>query len=174
MNFVAKIPARLAHAEIISMDLRDVSMLDVLNYIAEMAGLQVRGDKHALVLEDATVVDLRDVRLKALDSKPKGDSIPVSTTLERASKIILPKVEIEDAAAAECVDFLRAKTASMRTPDGDSLAVNIVLKVREGMALPNITLFLRETPLSEVARYVAELAGLRLHAEEHALVIGPD
>jgi hypothetical protein len=166
VNIVTHLPTRLATAEIISLDLRDVSMLDVLGYIAELAGLRLRVDENAFVFEEA--VPAAEGKTKRF--QPTSASNPLSKIEERASKIIIPNIEFVEASVPECVEFLRLKTARLHNPEGDSRAVNVRLATPEEAALPTITLFLRDIPLRDVLRYVAELAELKLRVDGDAYV----
>jgi hypothetical protein len=166
MNIVTHLPRRLATAENISMDLRDVSMLDVLGYIAELSGLQLRVDEKAFVLGEP-VPAAQD---KAKLSKPRSAS-KLSQLEERASKTIIPRVEFAEATVEGCLEFLRLKTATLHNGEGDSLAVDVRLATPDNAALPSITLYLRDMPLSDVLRYVAELARLNLRVDGDAYVL---
>jgi hypothetical protein len=166
MNIVTHLPTRLATAEVISLDLRDVSMLDVLGYIAELSGLQLRVDENAFVLGESVPA----VQDKTKHAKPRSAS-KLSKLEERASKIIVPKIEFAEATVEGCLEFLRLKTPTLHNQEGDSLAVNVRLVAPDNAALPSITLFLRDIPLSDVLHYVAELAGLELRVDEDAYVL---
>ncbi len=71
------------------------------------------------------------------------------------------------------IQFLQQKSIEL---DPEKKGLNFVLKA-PGQPTPDthlITLSLREVPLSEVVRYVAELAGLKLRFEENAVVLSRD
>lgn len=171
VNIVTHLPARLAKAEIISLDLRDVSVVDVLGYVAEMAGLRLRVDENAFVLEEAVLVGAREKEEKAGHPETKSALNPQSEIEERASGIILPNIEFAEATVQECVEFLRGATARRHNPDGDSMAVKVLLATPKGAVLPKVTLFLKDASLRDVLRYVAELAELKVRVEGDAFVL---
>lgn len=171
VNLVTKLPARLSGAPIISMDLRNVSLLEILSYIAEIAGLKVRVGETALILEEASAVGAAGTAKSAGHSQAKSPLKPLSKMEERASMSIMPRVDFAEATVQECVEFLHATWANRRNTDGDSLAVAVVLATPKGMALPKITLYLTDAPLREVLGYLAELAGLSLRSEDKGFVL---
>jgi hypothetical protein len=153
------------------MDLRDVSLMDVLCFIAEMAGLRVRADENAFVLEEAMPEGAREKEEKAGHPETKSALNPQSEIEERASGIILPNIEFAEATVQECVEFLRGATARRHNPDGDSMAVKVLLATPKGAVLPKVTLFLKDASLRDVLRYVAELAELKVRVEGDAFVL---
>jgi hypothetical protein len=171
VNIVSHLPARLATAEIISLDLRDVSMVDVLGYIAEMAGLRLRVDENAFVLEEAKPVGTNEKGEKAQHPESKIAMNPQSKNEELASKIVLPNVQFGEATVQECVEFLRVKTSEIHSYQGDSMAVKIVLATPKDAVIPKVALFLKDASVRDVLRYVAELAELKLRVADDAFVL---
>jgi hypothetical protein len=102
--------------------------------------------------------------------KPETKAPAKSAALEKAGKIILPKMQFASATPREAVEFLNIKAREM---DPDKKGVNIFLVPDKSAEGTKITLDLMEVPLSEAVRYVAELAGMEVVAEQSALYLRP-
>lgn len=89
-------------------------------------------------------------------------------SVARCRAIVLPKVEFRDAQLTDVVQFLQQ--ASVANDPGRK-GINIVLDLKD-LKPATLTLALRDIPLSEALRYVAELCGLRVKYEPQAVVIG--
>jgi hypothetical protein len=108
------------------------------------------------------------VSARILEDSPLTPTAPARpTALDRAAKIILPRLEFKDATLRESIDFLRQKSATL---DPEKKGVNFVLNPPAG-EVPRITLSLTNIPVSEAARYVAKLAGLGVTTDHDAIVI---
>ena len=90
-----------------------------------------------------------------------GAEIPALT---KARGIIVPKIELREAALAEVVDFLRKKSVEL---DPDKVGVNLILKPGT-VSEVKITLTLNNIPLLEAVRYTAGLANLDLDLDSEA------
>jgi general secretion pathway protein D len=94
-------------------------------------------------------------------------------TAELAARLVLPRADFQEASLPEVIQFLQKKSIEL---DPKKQGLNFLLKV-QGQPTPDairISLSLREVPLSEAIRYVAELAGLELRFEENAVVLSRD
>lgn len=100
-------------------------------------------------------------------AEPAGAAQP--TALDRAAKIIIPRLEFKDATVRESIDFLRQKSVML---DPEKKGVNFILNA-PAAELSKITLSLTNIPVSEAARYVAKLAGLSVTADRDAVVLEP-
>lgn len=109
-------------------------------------------------------VDL--VRLEPLNARLKGAAGMVA----RAQAMRIPKLEFRDASVAEAVEFLRRKSVEL---DREKKGLNIVLKAPPNLAKTKITLTLKDVPLMEALRYVANLATLIVEPEDSALLLRP-
>lgn len=88
----------------------------------------------------------------------------------RCRAIVLPQIEFRDALLPDVIQFLQQASVSN---DPGKKGVNLVLDLKDRKPAA-ITLSLRNIPLSEALRYVAELCGLRVKYEPKAVVIGAD
>lgn len=95
---------------------------------------------------------------------------PELPLMKKAGEIIIPRVQFRDATVAEAVDFLKVKSKEL---DKDKHGVNIVVRAGGPTPSPRITLDLKDVPVSEAIRYVAELAGLKVRGEPYAYLLEP-
>ena len=145
----------------ISLDLKDVPLIEALRYCTELAGLTYKVEPYAVVIGAAKA----EVPAK-LEMTAKSDAKATVTT--RASKIILPNVEFRDATLVEAIEFIRAKS---REHDPDKKGVNILIKGDGSGA--KITLSLKNVPVSEALRYCAELSDHKLTSDAQSFLLTP-
>ncbi|MGB8166766.1 MAG: M56 family metallopeptidase, partial [Chthoniobacteraceae bacterium] len=111
-----------------------------------------------------------EVLAQKAGGKPNaGDAVPSQTVMEKAGKIILPKVEFRSASIHEAIDFLKKKSVEL---DPEHKGVNIVLKEPE-FGYVGVTLNLANVPLIEAVKYVADLTGLKISTEPFAIILHP-
>jgi len=114
----------------------------------------------------------------------------------KLNKIIIDKMDLEDASIREVVDFLKQKSRQLdnSTEDPKKKGVNIVLKLASPAPVPTptgeqpaetpspetgvtedtkISIALKNVPLIEAVRYLTELAGLKYKIEPFAVSIIP-
>ena len=84
--------------------------------------------------------------------------------------MIVPELNVREAAAADVIEFLRAESKKLTQGIGE---VNFVWQVPAGQQLPKVTLNLKNVPMLDAIRYVTELAKLRYRVDEHAVVVYP-
>lgn len=96
--------------------------------------------------------------------KKKGSSLPANL-----KKVILPKVEFEDASPKEAIEFV-AQQVQKQT--GGKQTVNVVWMVPEGQE-KKITLRLQNIPAFEALRYIGDAAGVQLEYDTFAVKIKP-
>lgn len=82
-----------------------------------------------------------------------------SPAVQKALDTIIPRVDLQEASLRDVVKFL--------TEQGK---VNVVL-LEPGSADCTVTLSLKDIPLKEALKYVAELIGLDIRTDEHAVVL---
>lgn len=143
-------------ADTISLDLRNVPLIEVVRYCAERAGLQYRVEKHAVVLADK------------FEEKPAPPAATPPPVLGNADQIILPVIQFAEASIFAATDYLQAKS---RDIDTEKRGVNIVVK--PGGADVKITLNLRNIPLPYALAYVAELGGYQLTEDGQSYLLTP-
>lgn len=114
---------------------------------------------------DATIL-AQNVEVKPKSATPATEK---SAALEKAEKIILPKIEFVDVTVKEAVDFFIAKSRAL---DPKKTGVNIVLKL-PATDTTKLSLSLEDVPLSEALKYLAGLANLKLVASPDAILLKP-
>ena len=92
----------------------------------------------------------------------------VVSVIRRFSDLGVLSRRREHALVREMIDFLRIKSMGL---DPERKGVNIVLTPGADGGAAKITLKLVDVPVSEVLRYVADLAGLKIEAGENAFVL---
>ncbi|MFZ2641682.1 MAG: M56 family metallopeptidase, partial [Verrucomicrobiia bacterium] len=159
VNIILRIPPG-AKSPAITLNLREVPLLDAVRYTAEVAGLKMTADENALVLSPAKVPAAGTPRPAA----------PVGTAAAKAKRIVVPKIEFREASLADVVEYLRDASCTL---DSEKKGINIILQIPPGVKPPAITLSLRNIPLLDVLSYVADIGGLNLVADDHALRLMP-
>lgn len=102
-----------------------------------------------------------------------GSAEPKPNPLEAKLKaIIFPILAFNNATVDEAVEYLRIKSRDLDTSASDPKGVSILVRPSDKPS-PSITLDLREVPLGEALRYVAELTGLQMRVEPFAVVLAP-
>lgn len=139
----------------ITLDLTNVPLFEAARYVASLAGVELTTTPDALLFGGEP-------------PKPPAAPAAPSAALARAQRIVIAKLEFNQANVEESLEYLRQKALAL---DAEKKGVNIVLKPGKATADVRLTLSLTNVPLSEVLRYVASLAGLELRAEPEALVL---
>lgn len=134
----------------ITLDLREAALGDAIRYVAELAGLEMRVEPFAILVA------------------PKLTAKPIRANNDAASPIVLPQIEFRDATLEEAIAFIRIKS---RDVDAAGKGVNILVK--PGAAAAKISLSLKQVPVNEALRYVAELTGHTLTVEGNTYILTP-
>lgn len=150
---------------------------DVATLVSDAQRTYVRGDlagaqeKFELVrrLEPQNRVAIgylrRIIAERAREDAARGPANATKAALER---IVLEKVQFEDATLPEVLDFLRQKGNQL---GGGKVAINFVRKLDEKGQNARVTLSLSQVPFTEVLRYVGDLAGVDFKYERFAIVV---
>lgn len=93
---------------------------------------------------------------------------PQSPLIAKAAAIIIPTMQFQNATLPEALEFLRAKA---REFDPDKKGVSILIRETDVPPNVNISLDLKDIPLTEALRYTAELSELQVVAEPYAFVL---
>jgi len=136
----------------------------------------------------------RDTVASSLEATAAASS--KDTINNKLNKIIIDKMDLEDASIREVVDFLKQKSRQLdnSTDDPRKKGVNIVLKLASQAPAPTstdgqsaeipsaeagvtedtkISIALKNVPLIEAVRYLTELANLKYKIEPFAVSIVP-
>ncbi len=140
----------------ISLDLKNVPLLEALRYCTELSGMKYRIEAHAVMVAS----DFAEQPIP-----PEATPPPV---VGNAEQIIFPTVQFAGATIAEAAEYLRVKSRDL---DSAKQGVNIVVK--PGGADAKISLDLRNIPLSYAISYIAEISGHQLTADAHAYILTP-
>jgi len=140
----------------ISLDLKNVPLIDALRYCTELAGMKYRVEAHAVMIASDFV---------EMPIPPAATPPPV---VGNADQIIFPTVQFAGATIAEAAEYLRAKSRDL---DPNKEGVNIVVK--PGGPSVEIALDLRNIPFSHAISYIAELSGHQLTADAHSYILTP-
>ncbi len=146
----------------LTFQLSNVPLSDVLRYVADLAELDLRVEEQAVVL---------DVAQKESPEPAEKQGIGARTPLQaKLESMVLPKLDLRDASLEETIGFLRVR---LRELDPGKQGVNFVITsaAMEAAREKTITLQLSNVPLSEVLRHVADLAGLQVRTDQHAVVL---
>jgi beta-lactamase regulating signal transducer with metallopeptidase domain len=124
--------------------------------------------RHTVVFVTARLLD--PASGKPVGAKPADEKTPLQAKLAR---IILPSVVFADATVSEAVEFLRRKSLDLdtTTTDPNQKGVNMIVKAGGNIAEARITLDLKNIPLDEALKYVAQLSNLRLVVERYAVTL---
>ncbi len=83
--------------------------------------------------------------------------------------LILPKIEFRNASFASVLDYM--KLQAEKHSEG-KIKVNFVVQLsNDFMERQKLTLSLNNTPYTEILRYVAEMAGVKISIEKYAIVV---
>jgi len=159
VNIIISAPPEAQTARI-TLNLREVPLLDVLRYTTEITGLRMTAEENAFVLSSA----------KAPAAGPPRPAAPGGAAAEKAKRIVLPSMEFVEAPLPSVVEFLVAKSREL---DPEKVGLTIILRPPPGAKPPAITLNLRNVPLLKALGYIAQLANMELAASDHALRLEP-
>jgi hypothetical protein len=88
---------------------------------------------------------------------------------KRAAAVVIPSFDVKDASLSSILDYLPSATAEA---SNGAVTLNIVrLFTPEFGNESRVTLAIRNAPVTEILRYVAEAAGLKIQYQPHAAVL---
>ena len=94
---------------------------------------------------------------------------------KKMQSIIFPRVNFSGVSIEEALEFLRTKSRDLDTTETDpsKKGINIILRAGEAVPTAQISLDLKDVPLSEAIRYVTDLTGMNYKVEPYAIVVVP-
>lgn len=138
---------------LLSLDLKDVTMGDVLRKIAGMSGKKLTVHPYAAIIGPS--------KTAAPSWKPIAGL--------KANQIIFPAVEFQGATLEEAVEYFRVKS---RLHDPQKTGVEV--RIKSGISdKPVISVSLRDIPMPEALFYCAELAGFKLSVVGQDFLLTP-
>lgn len=143
----------------ISLDLKNVPLMEALKYTTSLAGLDYQIEGNAVILHKTSS-----------SSTAKPEPTAQGKAVELAKKYILPQVQFSGASLEEAVEFLRLRVQGR--DDAQPANINLILKPG-GNPKTQISLDLKDVPLWEALRYIAELSNHTLSADDHSIILTP-
>jgi len=134
----------------ISLDLRDIPMSEALRYCAEISAAKLCYDHFAVVVTDE-------------ETGEPSEGLP-----NTSSQVILPAIDLTGATLDESLEFIRLKSREL-SPDHREIHVVVM----PGASNASIDLWLKDIPISEALRYIAELSGHTLTFDGSSFVLSP-
>ncbi len=120
------------------------------------------------LLTQVNAADPRHIETRAILARIKLEMPGDGPTLkERYAAVRLPKLNLQDATLAECLEAL---TIISRNASEGKVSPNFILKAQD-KASAKVTLSLTDVPLTAAIDYVAEMSGTKARWEKHAVVI---
>lgn len=122
---------------------------------------EVWGESKAVAANPAAVLDYYFSSITNI--RPTRSSIDHAEKLER---IVFPRIQFQNASLAEGVEYLRVKSRDLDETEIDRAkrGVNVVLDSDLADYNASLSLDLRNVPMIEALRYIAELAGVEYEA----------
>jgi len=159
-NFNIVIPKMPSREPVVDLTLENVPIDVAIKYLADLAGLHVRNDPYATVLE---------MKPAAGSGKAGPTAAPVLSNVaiskDPISKIIVNKIDFSDVPLSDLVSYLRDKAQK----SGAKSFNIVILRMPDPEPLLNITL--ANIPITAAIQYVAESASLKLRREGDIFVL---
>lgn len=94
---------------------------------------------------------------------------------EKMNRIILPQVQFRGVSIEEAIEFLRIKSRDYDAAESDTAKRGVKLVIKPGAApsTAQITLDLKDVPMSEALKYITELGGMKYKIEPDGVVVVP-
>lgn len=149
----------------VSLNLRHVTLGRALWFLAQVSGLDLRVDAHAVMLVE------RSGEAKTW-AKPEIDV----ALAKKLRSIVIPSLEFQDTPFGDALQFLR-ELSIREDPDPDVAArgINIVeIPAPPGGEPGPVTLRLTNTPMTEAIRYVCALADYDITVQKGAVIVFPE
>lgn len=151
---------------LVSMKARNMSLGDLLGYVAQIAGLQMGVHENAVVIGSQNDLAEFSENEEALAKIKEVEKI--------LEEIRIPHIEFDETPVAQAIEFVRAKSVEL----DDRKGVNIIALQLAQETIYNkessvtISLKTENVSLGGVLHYVAAAAGLEMDVHPEAIVIG--
>ena len=146
----------------VSLHLRNVTLGRAVWFLAETAGLDLKVDRHAVILIEKTG-----------KAKPRNPESAPELVLKLRT-IEIPSMEFQDTPFDDAIQFLR-DLALKNDPDPNvkKRGINIVKIPRRGVEDPTVSLKLNAVPLGEAIKYTCGLADYSITIQKGAVIVYP-
>lgn len=164
------IPAEGVPDPLITVSFKEIPLSEALKYLAVLSGLEVEFGDPAVVFRTPAPKPVLSPDAAVETAKVPMTVKPSGKSADLAASITLPEFVVEEASLPSVLQFLQQKSLEL---DPAKKGLNLILNA-PGDPAPGtirINLSLRNVPLSEAIRYVAELANLKLRYDEDAVVL---
>ncbi|OYW77272.1 MAG: hypothetical protein B7Z37_05065 [Verrucomicrobia bacterium 12-59-8] len=124
----------------------------------------------------AEAAESESLNLSYMTASAHAKTEPATSVIQtKLEKIIIPQLQFRDATVEECIERLRSQSRNhdTATVDPTKRGVSILLRPSVPPVKTSITLDLKNVPLGEALRYVAELAKLKMSIRSYAVTIEP-
>ena len=148
--------------ERITFALKNVPLRRVLTEIAEQTGTRMKVDEFAITFLPKDSVDL-----PADPPAPRPEPLK-GKAAEAAKTIIIPVVDFEDVTLGDAVDFLNLRAKELG--EGKAPAIKLGPATKDDTKINELRL--RNVPLIEAVRYVAETTKNAVSADDTSIQIG--
>ncbi|WP_184343600.1 M56 family metallopeptidase [Prosthecobacter vanneervenii] len=139
----------------ITLDLKDVPLGEALRYVVELAGMKMSIQPYAVIVAKSFPT-----------ARSTATEVPHAPA---AGKIVIPDITFREATLTECCEFIRIKSREL---DPKKKGVNILIKPGAAQEA-NITLSLKNVPVSEALYYCASLAHHKLSSDGQSYLLTP-
>jgi len=110
-------------------------------------------------------INLEEQQAKARGAGPTAMPVPVKA-LER---LAFP-IELKDTSLQSALELIRQQ---VETTTGGKTQVNFVLQLPPELANKKVTLRLNHVPVTEMLRYIGDLAGVAFQVQRYAIMVLP-
>ncbi|MEK7953073.1 M56 family metallopeptidase [Luteolibacter soli] len=145
-----------------TLQLKNVSLRRLLEEVAEQSGTKMKIDDFAI-----TLIPKGEVDRPADPPAPRPEPLK-GKAADAAQEIIIPVVDVEDVTLTEMVDFLNKRSKELAGTKAP--AINIGPGTKGDTRIKELRL--KNVPLVEAARYVAESTKNQLSADDTSIQIG--
>ena len=194
VNIVLKTDGQKADQIKLTMSLQNVPLRAALQYVASLAGLEYEVLPFAVLLRDKSPEQAEASPLKVASDeialvngthRAKGNVLAQtasgtfqSTAIEftptsapqpsktKGGSILLPVLDFREASLEDALEFIRQQSRKL-----DPAGVGAQILIKGSPRPAPLTLSLRNIPVSEALRYVAELSNLRLSTDGQVFIL---
>lgn len=151
----------------VTLNLRDLSLLQALRYTAQAANLRFRVEPHAVLIVPSDA-ETPGHRHPSLERDVDLVSAQGTAAARKASELVLGQVVFDETPIRNVVDHL---TAEARRVDPRKEGVNLVLAIPAEQLTKTVTLNLSNVTLAQALKFVAQVSDLEIRAENEAIVV---
>jgi autotransporter-associated beta strand protein len=134
-----------------------------------------RDRTRAAMLADGSENWRSKVSAEAVADSFAGGRLTQPYLAEKMDRIIFPQISFSGATVEEAIEFLRVKSRDLDNQEKipEKRGINIILSTGDAPISAQITLDLKDVPMSEALRYVTELASMTFKVEAEGVRVFP-